>query len=99
MKKILAVFVMIAMLLTMVCGCQQKDKTSHDIKLIEVTHSVFYAPQYVAIEKGFFKDNNVNIELINGGGADKCMAALLSGEADIAFMGPDGNVNIGIKYY
>jgi NitT/TauT family transport system substrate-binding protein len=47
------------------------------VKLNEVTHSVFYAPQYVALEKGFFADEGMDIELTNGGGADKVMTAVL----------------------
>ena len=56
----------------------------------EVTHSIFYAPMYVAIEKGYFKDNGINLNLILTPGADKVSAAVLSGDADIGFAGCTG---------
>ncbi len=58
----------------------------------EVAHSIFYAPLYVAIEKGYFKEEGINLTLVTGFGADKTMTALLSGEADIGFMGPETTV-------
>lgn len=91
MKKIFVLFLVIVLIIAMVCvGCE-KEK-SRDVRLVEVTHSVFYAPQYVAIEKGFFEEVDINIELTNGAGADKSMTALLSGQADIGFMGPEAIV-------
>lgn len=71
----------------MFVGC--KDKTSGKVRINEVTHSVFYAPLYVAINNGYFKDEGIEIELTNGGGSDASMTALLSGQADIALMGPE----------
>ena len=59
------------------------------IRINEVTHSVFYAPLYVAINKGFMKEYGIEIEITNGGGSDVSMTALLSGSADIALMGPE----------
>lgn len=67
-------------------GCNKNDKV---IKINEVTHSVFYAPLYLADALGYFKDEGYEIELTNGGGADASMAALLSGAADVAFCGPE----------
>ena len=64
------------------------------IRVNEVTHSIFYAPLYVAINKGYFKDEGYEIELTNGGGSDASMTALLSGSADIALMGPETNVYV-----
>ena len=66
-----------------------KDDGNVKIRLNEVTHSVFYAPLYVAIEKGFFAQEGLEIELTNGGGADASMTALLSKTADIGLMGPE----------
>ena len=60
--------------------------------LNEVAHSVFYAPLYVAIEKGYFKDENIDLTLVTGFGADKTMTAVISGEADIGFMGSEASV-------
>ena len=62
------------------------------ITLNEVAHSVFYAPVYVAIEKGYFKDENIDLTLVTGFGADKTMTAVISGEADIGFMGSEASV-------
>ncbi len=55
------------------------------IRLNEVTRSVFYAPQYVAIANGYFKDEKLNIEITTGQGADKVMTAVLAGQSDIGF--------------
>lgn len=68
------------------CGNSSDVKT---IELNEVTHSVFYAPLYIAIENGYFEEENIKVNLTNGGGADKSMTALLSGTADVALMGPE----------
>ena len=62
------------------------------ITLNEVAHSVFYAPLYVAIEKGYFKDENIDLTLVTGFGADKTMTAVISGKADIGFMGSEASV-------
>ena len=60
--------------------------------LNEVAHSIFYAPQYVAIENGYFADEGINLTLVTGFGADKVMTAVLSGEADIGFMGSESSI-------
>ena len=62
-----------------------KEKTPTKVKVNEVTRSVFYSPQYVAIALGFFEENGIEIELTNGGGADNVMTAVLSGQSDIGF--------------
>ena len=62
------------------------------VTLNEVAHSIFYAPQYVAIEEGFFKDEGLDLTLITGFGADKTMTAVISGEADIGFMGAEASI-------
>ena len=62
------------------------------VTLNEVAHSIFYAPQYVAIEKGYFKDEGLDLTLITGFGADKTMTAVISGEADIGFMGAEASI-------
>lgn len=91
MKKILNfIFAFILLISSSVyfVGCKSSSKTGK-IRLNEVTHSVFYAPLYVAINKGFMKDEGIEIEITNGGGSDASMTALLSGSADIALMGPE----------
>lgn len=57
-----------------------------------MAHSIFYAPMYVAVENGYFKEEGIELELVTGFGADKTMTAVLSGEADIGFMGPETTV-------
>ena len=68
------------------------DKMLTKITLNEVAHSIFYAPQYVAIENGYFKDEGLDLTLITGFGADKTMTAVISGEADIGFMGAEASI-------
>lgn len=64
------------------------------IKVNEVTRSVFYAPQYVAINQGFFKENGIDIELSTGQGADAVMTAVLSNQCDIGFAGPEASIYV-----
>ncbi|MCH5163076.1 MAG: ABC transporter substrate-binding protein [Clostridiales bacterium] len=71
-------------------GCSDDGKTT--VRLSEVTHSIFYAPLYIAINKGYFDDENIKIELQNGGGADKVMTSVISGSADIGLMGPEATI-------
>lgn len=72
-------------------GCKEKSDLTK-VTLNEVAHSIFYAPQYVAIEKGYFEAEGLDIKLVNGAGADKVMTALLAGEADIGFMGAEATI-------
>ena len=65
------------------------DSGVKTLQINEVTHSVFYAPLYLADALGYFEDENIKIELTNGGGADNVMSSLLAGEADIGFCGPE----------
>ncbi len=67
------------------------------VVLSEVTHSVFYAPQYAAIELGFFEEEGLEIELINGGGADNVMTAVLAGQADIGLAGPEASIYVHLE--
>ena len=67
----------------------KKDDGIKTVKVNEVTHSVFYAPLYLAEALGYFKEENIQIELTNGGGADNVMASVLSGDSDIGFCGPE----------
>ena len=62
------------------------------VTLNEVAHSIFYAPQYVAIEEGYFAEEGLDLTLVNGAGADKVMTAMLAGDADIGFMGSEASI-------
>lgn len=86
-RKMAAIFLSATLFSFCFAGCS--DKKTSKLRVNEVTHSIFYAPFYVAIEKGFFKSRGIDIELTNGGGADKSMTALLSGSADVGLMGPE----------
>lgn len=70
----------------------EKKEELTEVTLNEVAHSIFYAPQYVAIEEGYFEEEGLKIDLVNGFGADKVMTAVISGEADIGFMGAEASV-------
>lgn len=71
---------------------EEKDDTLTKVTLNEVAHSIFYAPQYIAIEEGYFAEEGLDLTLVTGFGADKTMTAVLSGEADIGFMGAEASV-------
>lgn len=77
-------------------AAETADTTQEDtltpVTLNEVAHSIFYAPQYVAIEEGYFQEEGIDLTLVNGFGADKTMTAVLSGEADIGFMGAEASI-------
>lgn len=79
------------------CGGKDAPAPSGDltkVTLNEVAHSIFYAPQYVAIEEGYFAEEGIELELVTGFGADKTMTAVLSGEADIGFMGSEASIYV-----
>ena len=94
-----SVSVLLVLVLTLLCGltaCADKTQGEADgrtkVVLNEVAHSVFYAPMYVALEEGYFAEEGLDIELVTGFGADKTMTAVLTGEADIGFMGCESTV-------
>lgn len=93
MKKSIAA-AMAALMLPLLCGCGATEQVLTRVRLNEVTHSVFYAPQYVAMELGFFAEEGLDIELTNGGGADKVMTAVVSGQSDIGLAGPESCIYI-----
>lgn len=88
MKKILSILLSCLLIIIPFSACGNKEEKKL-IRLNEVTHSVFYAPLYVAMEKGYFDEEGIEIELTNGGGADASMTAVLSQTADIGLMGPE----------
>ncbi len=93
-KKTLPLLLLIlSFSVTILSGCGKTDGGANKkVVLNEVAHSIFYAPMYVAIEEGYFRDSGIDLELVTGFGADKTMTAVLSGEADIGFMGPETTV-------
>ena len=86
------VLLLVAMLMFVPAGLAQEKLER--VTLNEVTHSVFYAPQYVAIELKFFEEEGIEIDLVNGGGSDRSMTAILVSEADIGLMGPETAVYV-----
>ena len=91
MKRVGIMFMCLILILGLSSGCAQKkeEKKLTTVTLNEVVHSIFYAPQYVAIEKGFFEEEGIELKVDVGNGADKSMTALLSGNADIALCGTE----------
>ncbi len=95
-KKKIVIIPFFCLLLFIFSGCSSKKTASGGTTLVlnEVAHSVFYAPQYVAIEEGYFAEEGIDLTLTTGFGADKTMTALLSGEADIGFMGSESSIYV-----
>lgn len=94
MKKCLALAAALCLVLAALAGCGGTARELEKVTLCEVTHSIFYAPQYVALAKGFFAEEGLEVELSNGGGADKVMSAVLSGSVDIGFAGPEASIYV-----
>lgn len=97
MKKIFYTFLVILLLvLCLIFFLPKKEKNDNmnSVKIAEVTHSVFYAPLYVAIEEGYFNEENIDIKLILTPGADKVSAAVLSGDVQIGFAGAESAIYV-----
>ena len=92
MKKTIILITALFVFTLCLSGCTDTGKLHLTVN--EVTHSVFYAPFYAAVNLGYFEQENIEIELINGGGSDKSMTALLAGQADIALLGPETAVYV-----
>ena len=71
---------------------ETEQKKLAEVTLNEVAHSIFYAPMYAAIEEGYFEEEGIDLTLVCGFGADKTMTAVISGEADIGFMGSEASI-------
>ena len=95
-KKVMAAILAVLFAAGALTGCGNAEQTNGPKKtrvvLNEVAHSLFYAPMYVAIEEGYFADAGIDLELVTGFGADKTMTAVLTGEADIGFMGSESTI-------
>ncbi|CAN7248116.1 ABC transporter substrate-binding protein [Rossellomorea sp. LjRoot5] len=75
-------------------ACGEKEEAVQKVRVAEVTRSIFYAPEYVAIEKGFFKEEGLDIELTTTWGGDKTMTTLLSNGADVALVGSETSIYV-----
>lgn len=93
-KFIIMLGVVLLVCMTLLCGCKKDDKNLDKVRLAEVTHSMFYAPLYVSIENGYFEEEGIDLELILTSGADKVSAAVLSGDVQIGFAGPESAIYV-----
>ena len=95
MKKILSLALAAVMALSALTACGSGENSNlTKVTLSEVAHSIFYAPMYVAIEEGYFTEEGIHLELVTAFGADKVTTAVISGEADIAFMGSESTIYV-----
>ena len=98
MKKRITVVLVIAIIISIIAIALNKNENKEEqlqtIQVNEVTRSVFYAPQYVAIANGYFKENGMNIELTTGQGADAVMTAVLADQCEIGFAGPEASIYV-----
>jgi len=92
MKRILILLLAAVVLLLPLTACGEKELEK--VVVSEVAHSVFYAPQYIAMELGFFEEEGIALELVNGQGADKVMTAVIAGQADIGLAGPEASIYV-----
>lgn len=92
MKKMAVLLLAVSLSAVSLAGCKKAEQGQTKVTLSEVAHSIFYAPQYAAIELGYFEDEGIDLNLVNGAGADKVMTALISGDADIGFMGSEASI-------
>ena len=100
MKKAISLLLSAVMLAAAFVGCstqQTENKELVKLTVSEVTHSIFYAPMYAAINNGYFEENGIEVELVNAGGADKVMTALLTDAADIGFAGPEAVIYVAAQ--
>lgn len=94
MKRLMVMLFAVLMVLTILTCSLAEERL---VKVSEVTHSVFYAPQYVAINLGIFEKHGLKVELINSQGADKVMTAVLSNQVDIGFAGPEASIYVYLQ--
>ena len=95
MKKITALLLSLITALSLtLSGCSGAQSDLTPVTLSEVAHSIFYAPQYAAIELGYFEEEGIDLTVVNSGGADKVMTSLISGDAQIGFMGSEASIYV-----
>lgn len=97
-KKIILYVIGCLVLLVIACAVlfnyRKQETNLKKIVVAEVAHTVFYAPQYVALELGFFEEMGLDVELLLANGADKVTASVLSGDADIGFSGSEATIYV-----
>ena len=95
MKKIIISLILLGLIITGIFIFKKENKKEMTkIKVGEVTHSVFYAPQYVAHSLGYFKDEKLDVEILLTSGADKVTSAVLSGDVQIGFCGSESTIYV-----
>lgn len=94
MKKKICMTISAILFCSVGCSSETADTSLKPVRLNEVVHSVFYAPQYVAQELGFFEEEGLDVTVTIGNGADKSMTALLSDSADIALLGTEAGIYV-----
>ena len=96
MKRLFIPIILILVIISTAILIKRKDENNSlkKIKVAEVTHSIFYAPQYLADSLGYFKDEGLDVEFILTPGADKVTAAVLSGDVDIGFCGSEATIYV-----
>lgn len=105
MKKIITIIIIFIILIATILLYKRNNNNQDNLTKVhvaEVAHSIFYAPQYIAISEGFFKENGLKIDLTLANGADAVMSAVLSGDVDIGFCGTEATIyvyNSGKKDY
>ena len=93
MKKIILSLIIIAIIFLTTIFYFKKDTSDlTKVKVAEVTHSIFYAPQYVAHSLGYFKEEGLDVEITLANGADAVIASVLSGDVDIGFCGTEATI-------
>ena len=97
LKRILTIILTILLVATLAASVVACNRNENVIRLNEVTHSLFYTPQYLAMALGYFEDEGIEVEVINGAGADNVMTALLTNEADIGLMGCEANIYVYLQ--
>ena len=97
MKKIFTIVLAILLVAVLALGIASCKRNENVIRLNEVTHSLFYTPQYLAMALGYFEEEGIEVEITNGAGADNVMTALLTGEADIGLMGCEANIYVYLQ--
>ena len=97
MKKILTGIIILLITIAIVIFSIFKDEKESNftkVTLAEVAHTIFYAPQYVAINNGYFEEVGIDLEVVLANGADAVMSAVLSGDVDIGFSGTEATIYV-----